>query len=253
MTSNVNWMWENTPVNWAIIWIKASLTCGNVNSSRRHRRPPHSHQQPTTKKNLGRCKTGEHKEYFASHIVSRGQCARSRCRLFQSMHMCACAHACALFTLQYVNGNMQDINSLVLDKNISCGSRAEASLLQGDPWLWGPDRGSHDPIHPHPEWGRQDAPDQVVHAVRWWWEAAVNRGGACPGHCQGCQVHIYWRYAGLYFRICVDVNDNNLAYLEAIHNFIVVLNESFHNVCKLDLVFNFYKVYATDVPGRRNP
>lgn len=33
---------------------------------------------------------------------------------------------------------------------------------------------------------------------------------------------IYRRYAGLYFCICVDVNDNNLAYLEAIHNFVEV-------------------------------
>uniref|UniRef100_A0A8D1SIR4 AP-2 complex subunit sigma n=1 Tax=Sus scrofa TaxID=9823 RepID=A0A8D1SIR4_PIG len=57
---------------------------------------------------------------------------------------------------------------------------------------------------------------------------------------------IYRRYAGLYFCICVDVNDNNLAYLEAIHNFVEVLNEYFHNVCELDLVFNFYKVG----PGR---
>lgn len=53
---------------------------------------------------------------------------------------------------------------------------------------------------------------------------------------------IYRRYAGLYFCICVDVNDNNLCYLEAIHNFVEVLNEYFHNVCELDLVFNFYKV-----------
>ncbi|KAJ8973558.1 hypothetical protein NQ317_018403 [Molorchus minor] len=42
-------------------------------------------------------------------------------------------------------------------------------------------------------------------------------------------------YAGLYFCICVDVNDNNLCYLEAIHNFVEVLNEYFHNVCELDL------------------
>lgn len=53
---------------------------------------------------------------------------------------------------------------------------------------------------------------------------------------------VYRRYAGLYFCICVDVNDNNLCYLEAIHNFVEVLNEYFHNVCELDLVFNFYKV-----------
>jgi AP-2 complex subunit sigma-1 len=31
-------------------------------------------------------------------------------------------------------------------------------------------------------------------------------------------------------------------YLEAIHNLVEVLNEYFHNVCELDLVFNFYKV-----------
>ena len=53
---------------------------------------------------------------------------------------------------------------------------------------------------------------------------------------------IYRRYAGLYFCICVDVNDNNLYYLEAIHNFVEVLNEHFHNVCELDLVFGFFKV-----------
>ena len=53
---------------------------------------------------------------------------------------------------------------------------------------------------------------------------------------------VYRRYAGLYFCICVDISDNNLAYLEAIHNFVEVLNEYFHNVCELDLVFNFYKV-----------
>ncbi|XP_020613023.1 AP-2 complex subunit sigma isoform X2 [Orbicella faveolata] len=53
---------------------------------------------------------------------------------------------------------------------------------------------------------------------------------------------VYRRYAGLYFCFCVDVHDNNLYYLEAIHNFVEVLNEFFHNVCELDLVFNFYKV-----------
>ncbi|XP_045600145.1 AP-2 complex subunit sigma [Procambarus clarkii] len=55
---------------------------------------------------------------------------------------------------------------------------------------------------------------------------------------------VYRRYAGLYFCICVDIADNNLAYLEAIHNFVEVLNEYFHNVCELDLVFNFYKAYS---------
>ncbi|KAG8808123.1 AP-2 complex subunit sigma [Serendipita sp. 399] len=55
---------------------------------------------------------------------------------------------------------------------------------------------------------------------------------------------IYRRYAGLFFCLCVDSNDNELAYLEAIHLFVEVLDSFFENVCELDLVFNFYKVYA---------
>lgn len=53
---------------------------------------------------------------------------------------------------------------------------------------------------------------------------------------------IYRRYAGLFFCACVDTNDNELAYLEAIHFFVEVLDAFFGNVCELDLVFNFYKV-----------
>ena len=55
---------------------------------------------------------------------------------------------------------------------------------------------------------------------------------------------MYRQYAGLFFCLCVDVNDNDLAYMEAIHNFVEVLNEFFTNVCELDLLFNFYKVYS---------
>ncbi|CAO2654495.1 Nn.00g112280.m01.CDS01 [Neocucurbitaria sp. VM-36] len=55
---------------------------------------------------------------------------------------------------------------------------------------------------------------------------------------------VYRRYAGLFFCACVDTNDNELAYLEAIHFFVEVLDAFFGNVCELDLVFNFYKVYA---------
>lgn len=53
---------------------------------------------------------------------------------------------------------------------------------------------------------------------------------------------MYRRYAGLFFCLCVDANDNELAYLEAIHFFVEVLDAFFGNVCELDLVFNFYKV-----------
>lgn len=55
---------------------------------------------------------------------------------------------------------------------------------------------------------------------------------------------IYRRYAGLFFCIVVDESDNELFYLEAIHLFVEVLDTFFGNVCELDLVFNFYKVYA---------
>eukprot|EP00729_Bicosta_minor_P014357 gene14357-19618_t len=55
---------------------------------------------------------------------------------------------------------------------------------------------------------------------------------------------VYRRYAGLFFCLCVDVNDNDLAYMEAIHNFVEVLNTHFTSVCELDLLFNFYVVYA---------
>eukprot|EP00911_Craspedida_sp_UC1_P001238 UC1_evm3s933 len=52
---------------------------------------------------------------------------------------------------------------------------------------------------------------------------------------------VYRRYAGLYFCLCVDVNDNNLAYMEAIHNFVEILNAFFLQVTELHLLFNFHK------------
>lgn len=60
---------------------------------------------------------------------------------------------------------------------------------------------------------------------------------------------VYRRYAGLFFCVCVDNNDNELAYLEAIHFFVEVLDQFFGNVCELDLVFNFYKVRFRSPPG----
>ncbi|RZC87099.1 hypothetical protein C5167_042030 [Papaver somniferum] len=52
---------------------------------------------------------------------------------------------------------------------------------------------------------------------------------------------IYRRYAGLFFSMCVDITDNELAYLECIHLFVEILDHFFSNVCELDLVFNFHK------------
>jgi AP-2 complex subunit sigma-1 len=42
----------------------------------------------------------------------------------------------------------------------------------------------------------------------------------------------------------VDVTDNELLYLESIHLFVEVLDHYFGNVCELDLVFGFHKVYG---------
>ncbi|KAL0206961.1 hypothetical protein P9112_012672 [Eukaryota sp. TZLM1-RC] len=55
---------------------------------------------------------------------------------------------------------------------------------------------------------------------------------------------IYRRYQGLYFTFCIDHDDNELAYLEYIHFFVEVLDGLFQNVCELDLVFGFHRVYA---------
>ena len=57
---------------------------------------------------------------------------------------------------------------------------------------------------------------------------------------------VYKRYAGLFFCACVDANDNELYYLEAIHFFVETLDSFFGNVCELDLVFNFFKVWIAD-------
>jgi AP-2 complex subunit sigma-1 len=55
---------------------------------------------------------------------------------------------------------------------------------------------------------------------------------------------IYRRYAGLFFTIAVDVQDNELSYLETIHLFVELLDSYFSNVCELDIVFNFNTVYS---------
>ena len=54
---------------------------------------------------------------------------------------------------------------------------------------------------------------------------------------------VYKRYASLYFIIIVDKEDNELIVLEMIHHFVESLDRYFGNVCELDIIFNFYKVY----------
>jgi len=41
-----------------------------------------------------------------------------------------------------------------------------------------------------------------------------------------------------------DVTDNELILMETIHLFVELLDQSFSNVCELDIVFHFNTVYA---------
>ncbi|EPY39300.1 AP-2 complex subunit sigma-1 [Angomonas deanei] len=54
---------------------------------------------------------------------------------------------------------------------------------------------------------------------------------------------VYRRYAGLYFICGIDEEDNDLVCLEFIHLLVEVLDMFFKDVCELDLVLNFHKVY----------
>lgn len=47
---------------------------------------------------------------------------------------------------------------------------------------------------------------------------------------------VYRRYAGLFFCLCVDANDNELAYLEAIHLFVEVLGEAITRLARVIIV-----------------
>ena len=47
------------------------------------------------------------------------------------------------------------------------------------------------------------------------------RTASSPAQFRNFKI-VYRRYAGLFFCLCVDLEDNNLAYLEAIHNFVEV-------------------------------
>lgn len=51
------------------------------------------------------------------------------------------------------------------------------------------------------------------------------------------------KYASLYFVACIDASDNELNVFEIIHLFVQVLDKYFGNVCELDVIFNFHRVY----------
>ena len=68
---------------------------------------------------------------------------------------------------------------------------------------------------------------------------------ACVAVAHSCPVVLCVLFLpGLYFSFCLDVNDNELAYLESIHLFVELLDKFFASVCELDLVFNFHKIYS---------
>jgi len=48
----------------------------------------------------------------------------------------------------------------------------------------------------------------------------------------------------LFFSFCLDVNDNELVYLESIHLFVELLDKFFGSVCEQDLIYNFHKIYS---------
>ncbi len=57
------------------------------------------------------------------------------------------------------------------------------------------------------------------------------------------QTLCYKRYASLYFIAAVDSGDNELITLEMIHAFVTLLDKYFHNVCELDIIYNFEQVH----------
>ena len=59
----------------------------------------------------------------------------------------------------------------------------------------------------------------------------------------GDELAVFRRYASLYFVVCIDSDENELLVLEQIHFFVQALDLHFHNVCELDLIFNFDKAY----------
>eukprot|EP00770_Monocercomonoides_exilis_P003203 MONOS_3182.1-p1 / transcript=MONOS_3182.1 / gene=MONOS_3182 / organism=Monocercomonoides_exilis_PA203 / gene_product= Adaptor protein complex 3 (AP-3), sigma subunit / transcript_product= Adaptor protein complex 3 (AP-3), sigma subunit / location=Mono_scaffold00072:145209-145888(-) / protein_length=154 / sequence_SO=supercontig / SO=protein_coding / is_pseudo=false len=55
---------------------------------------------------------------------------------------------------------------------------------------------------------------------------------------------IYRLYATLCFVIVCDAAENELAILDLIQNYVECLDNAFHNVCELHLIFNHEKCYA---------
>ncbi|EAN99940.1 clathrin coat assembly protein AP17, putative [Trypanosoma cruzi] len=77
-----------------------------------------------------------------------------------------------------------------------------------------------------------------VHALINGRDARMSNYAVC-----GSLKLVYRRYAGLFFCFGIEKDDNELFYMEFIHLMVEVLDMFFRDVCELDLVFNFHKVY----------
>ena len=76
----------------------------------------------------------------------------------------------------------------------------------------------------------------LLHPLRRTLRPAHSRPAPCA------EAHELLSAAGL-ARALQDTTDNELVYFESIHLFVELLDQFFGNVCELDLVFNFNKVY----------
>lgn len=63
-------------------------------------------------------------------------------------------------------------------------------------------------------------------------------------------VKIKYRYASLYFCMCIDANDNELEVLEIIHHFVEILDRYFGSVSQyisfVLFLCLFFKIYNAD-------
>lgn len=52
-----------------------------------------------------------------------------------------------------------------------------------------------------------------------------------------------FRYASLFFISCAEQDDNELLVLEIMHHYVEILDRYFGNVCELDIIYNYQKVF----------
>eukprot|EP00727_Mastigamoeba_balamuthi_P001013 m51a1_g10909 Adaptor protein complex 1 (AP-1), sigma subunit B (287) ;mRNA; f:65306-66766 len=92
-------------------------------------------------------------------------------------------------------------------------------------------------------WAPMDA-KQTLRSIREVQKAVLSRSSRVSNFVDWQDYTlVYRRYAALCAVFCVDRTENELLQLEIIHQFIQILDVYFGNVCELDLIFNFPKVY----------